>query len=248
MKRIFTFAALLAVAVISLSAQSFSYKWQRVAMDTLYETNNISQIDKIIAKYSPGIEPLMEIVGYSSEEMMKKNPESGLSNFTADVLIYSAAPYLKEGDKVLALSNFGGIRSALPKGPIRKYDIYSVYPFDNMMVIVDIKGSSLRKIFNKFAKSGSFQALGGVEIVVEDNEMTRCNVAGEPLDDSTIYRLVTLDFLIDGGDSMNIGSDAIKIERTDLFVRDGVINYIKDKTAHNYIFDNKGDGRVKIIK
>lgn len=244
--RIIVALALLLGSVLSVQGQNFTYKWERVAMDTTWMGDGTSEVEKVIQRYQPGIEFLMEIVGYSSEELSKKNPESGLSNLAADALLFAAGPYLKPGDAAMAVTNFGGIRANLPKGAIRKYDIFSTFPFDNTIVIVDIQGKDLRKILNNFAKRERFEALSGVEIVVKDKKMVKCNVAGKPLNDNKIYKLVTIDFLLDGGDSMRIGSSAKHIERTDAFVRDGVEKYIRSKSEQGVVFDNKQDGRIVI--
>lgn len=96
MRKIFVSILLLCGAMLSASAQNFTYKWERVPMDTTWMKEGTSKVEEIIAKYQPGIEELMEIVGYSSEEMFKGNPESGLSNLAADAILYAAQPLLKE--------------------------------------------------------------------------------------------------------------------------------------------------------
>lgn len=245
--RKFIIAGFLLFGVIfSAQGQKFTYKWERVPMDTTWMGDGTSEVEKIIAKYQPGIAELMEIVGYSSEEMFKSQPQGGLSNLAADALLYAAKPLLKEGDKVLSLTNFGGIRADMPKGAIRKYDIFSIFPFDNKVVVVELPGYRVREILKKFVKSGRFEALGGVEIVVKDKRMTKCYVGGKRLNDKEMYKLVTIDFLLDGGDSLNLRKGAGEIVISDLYVRDGVIKYIKDKTDAGYIFNNKPDGRIVI--
>lgn len=249
MRKVLYISILLLIATaFPLSAQSFTYKWQRVPMDSTMDSKKPNKVDRIISKYQPGIEPLMEIVGYTSEEMSKGYPESGLSNFAADVLLYSAQQFMKEGDLAFSLTNYGGIRTDFPKGAIRVYDIYSVFPFDNTIVIVDLKGSDIREIFEGCAKAGRFEALGGVKIETRDGKLVKCDVAGAPLDDNKVYRLVTLDFLLDGGDRMNLGKTALNTERTKYFVRDGVVKYMKDKSAEGVIFNNNKDGRVVVNK
>lgn len=246
MKRIIIVLLLLTGALSSASAQNFTYKWERVPMDSTWMGDGTSEVEKIIAKYQPGIESLMEIVGYSSEEMSKGRPESGLSNLAADALLYAAKPLLKEGDVAFSLTNFGGIRTELPKGAIRKYDIYSVFPFDNALVVVELPGYRVREIIKDFAKRGRFEALGGVEIVVKDKRVTKCYIGGEKLNDKKIYKLVTIDFLLDGGDSLSLRKNAGEIVVSDIFMRDGVVKYIKDKCDAGYIFNNKPDGRIVI--
>lgn len=246
MKRIIIVLLLLTGALASASAQNFTYKWERVPMDSTWMGDGTSEVEKIIAKYQPGIESLMEIVGYSSEEMSKGRPESGLSNLAADALLYAAKPLLKEGDVAFSLTNFGGIRTELPKGAIRKYDIYSVFPFDNALVVVELPGYRVREIIKDFAKRGRFEALGGVEIVVKDKRVTKCYIGGEKLNDKKMYKLVTIDFLLDGGDSLSLRKNAGEIVVSDIFMRDGVVKYIKDKCDAGYIFNNEPDGRIVI--
>lgn len=246
MKRIIIAFLLLTGAFASASAQSFTYKWERVPMDSTWMGDGTSEVEKIIAKYQPGIEGLMEIVGYSSEEMAKGRPESGLSNLAADALLYAAKPLLKEEDVAFSLTNFGGIRTELPKGAIRKYDIYSVFPFDNALVVVELPGYRVREIIKDFAKRGRFEAMGGVEIVVKDKKVTKCYIGGEKLNDKKMYKLVTIDFLLDGGDSLSLRKNAGEIVMTDIFMRDGVVKYIKDRCDAGYIFNNKPDGRIVI--
>jgi 2',3'-cyclic-nucleotide 2'-phosphodiesterase (5'-nucleotidase family) len=246
MKRIFIALALLAGAVISASAQKFTYKWERVPMDTTWMKEGTSKVEEIIAKYQPGIENLMEIIGYSSEELSKGNPESGLSNLAADALLHAAQPLLKEGDKAFSLTNFGGIRANLPKGAIRVYDIYSTFPFDNSLVIVELPGWRVREIMKNFAKRERFEALGGVKIEVKDKGLKKCYIGGEKLNDDKIYKLVTIDFLLDGGDALSLRKGAKEIVISDIFVRDGVVKYIKEKSDAGHVFNNQKDGRIVI--
>ncbi len=247
MKQIVSLVMMLTLT-LSLSAQKFSYRWERVAMDSTYEGSGSSPVEEIIVKYYPGIEELMEIIGYSESELSKRQPESSLSNLAADVILATASPYLKEGDKALSLTNFGGIRSELPKGAIRTYDVFSVFPFDNKIVIVEIKGSELKKLLNSFAKREQFQAMGGVQIEVKSKKMTKCLIGGSPLDENKIYKLATIDFLLDGGDYLNLRKSALNIINTEVFIRDAVVKYIKDKTAQGIVLSGKKDGRIVINK
>lgn len=200
----------------------------------------------IINKYYPSIEPLMEIIGYASEELSSKKPQSGLSNLATDVIYSAALPYIGKNDRMISLTNFGGIRSNLPKGDIRIYDVFSTFPFDNKVVIVDIKGKDIRKLIERFI-GWHFEALGGIELVVKDKKIESCMIGGEPLDDDFIYKLATIDFLITGGDSLSIGKHALKILDTEIVLRDAVVDYIKAKSKNKYIFNNTTDNRITIL-
>ena len=52
-----------------LSAQDFEYSWQRVRMDSRYESDTVYGVDSIVAAHQEQMTPLMEVVIYSSEEV-----------------------------------------------------------------------------------------------------------------------------------------------------------------------------------
>ena len=223
-----------------LGAQDFEYSWQRVRMDSRYESDTVYGVDSIVAAHQEQIAPLMEVVIYSTGEIEERRPESALSNLAADMLLYAAADRLDNGLPSMSLTNFGGIRCNFPKGAVRVYDIYSTFPFDNTVVVAVMKGEDIRNILERFA-SGKFEALGGVEIVVRDGELEKCLIGGR-------YNLVTIDFLLDGGDRFDIGDDAVSIDRTGIVLRDAAVRYLRDLSESGIVLENKGDGRVTIEK
>ena len=140
----------------------------------------------------------------------------------------------------------GGIRSNFPKGAVRVYDIYSTLPFNNSVVVAVMRGKDIREILENFAEKERFEALGGVRILVEDKEIEYCQIEGQPLDEDGMYNLVTIDFLLDGGDRFNIGSDALSIERTGIVMRDAAVAYLQELSDSGVVLENKTDGRVII--
>ena len=230
-----------------LSAQDFEYSWQRVRMDSRYESDTVYGVDSIVAAHQEQIAPLMEVVIYSTGEIEERRPESALSNLAADMLLYAVSDRLDNGYPSMSLTNFGGIRSNFPKGAVRVYDIYSTFPFDNTVVVAVMEGEDIRRILERFA-SGKFEALGGVEIVVRDGELEKCLIGGRPLEDDALYNLVTIDFLLDGGDRFDIGDDAVSIDRTGIVLRDAAVRYLRDLSESGIVLENKGDGRVTIEK
>lgn len=240
----------LATLGVQSHAQSFTYKWQRVAMDTTYESRQPNCVDSILMKYQPGMEALMEIIAHSELEMDKHKPESSLSNLAADIILETAKAYTEEDDLVWSLTNFGGIRTSLPKGAVRVYDIYSIFPFENSIVVVTVSGADVRKQLERFASRNNFEALGGVEMEVRDGKMVKCLVGGQPLDDNREYKLATIDFLLGGGDKVFIGSRAIpnSLVETGIVLRDAVVDYMKKETAAGRTLKDRRDGRVVVHK
>ena len=241
---------LITLAVMSvgqlLCAQNFEYKWQRVRMDSTYESATVYPVDSIIAEHEEQMGPLMKVVIYSDAEIEESQPESALTNLVADMLIHAAQPYIDNGYPTMSLTNMGGIRSNFPKGAVRVYDIYSTLPFNNSVVVAVMRGKDIREILENFAEKERFEALGGVRILVEDKEIEYCQIGGQPLDEDGMYNLVTIDFLLDGGDRFNIGSDALSIERTGIVMRDAAVAYLQELSDSGVVLENRTDGRVII--
>jgi len=242
MKRTITAIAALLMLTLAANAQ-VNYKWQTVQMNSDFDEIKDPAATQIIAKHSPLIGPLQEIIGYSTAEYEKKKPESGLSNFAVDIIRATAEKHFNCHVDV-ALANFGGIRTSLPKGAVRVYDIYSIFPFDNAVVTFEIKGSDLYKFFEQMARK--VEALSNVRFEVVDKQIKSLEIDGKPFDKDKVYTFATIDFLMEGGDGVQLKPLAMNIRRTDIFLRDAIVEYIKQMTAEGKKIDLKPDGRVKV--
>ncbi len=247
MRNIISIFILLFSACGVLCAQDIKISWQRVAMDESYETDKLYRLDTIIAEHQEQMGDMMEVIIFAEDEIEKGQPESALSNIATDFLLDAAEPFINNGYPTLSLTNFGGIRSNFPKGAVRIYEIYSTFPFDNSVVVAQIKGRYIRQMIERFASREKFEALGGVSIVVENKELMKCEIEGQPLDDDKTYNLVTIDFLLDGGDRFNIADDAESIIRTGIMMRDAAIQYLRKLSRQGIVLRNEKDGRI-IIK
>lgn len=246
MKRFSLVLILSAISAFAFS-QNFKYEWSRVAMDTTYNGNGTSKVEKIIQKHYPQIEPLMEIICYSEGEMSRDGVESGLTNVAADMLLSKAKQFIKNDYPTMSITNYGGIRADFPKGAVRLYDIVSTFPFNNKIVIAEIKGEDLYKILSRFAKRLKFEAIGGIKIEVSNGVITKCEIGGKPFDKKAMYNIATIDFLLSGGDSMNIAKNAVKVINTDVLLRDAAEEYLRDLNSKKIKLSPYGDGRI-IIK
>lgn len=243
MKRILLLAVLL-LALPGGAAAQFTYRWTPVPMDSTWDDMKDFRATQTIARYSAQVEPLQEIVGYSEDEYDRYRPESPLSNFAADV-VRSVAEKIT-GEKVdVGLMNFGGIRSSLPKGAVRVYDIFSIFPFDNYLVTFDIKGSDLHRFLNQMIGRRRVEALSGVEMVITGNKADKLLVGGSPIDEDKIYKFATIHFLMDGGDGVVLTDVAFNRKDTGIWIRDAICDYLRDQMARGEKIDLHTDGRVQ---
>ncbi len=240
-------------ANISFGQKIKSYNWDYVIIDSTWNPNNKElKSTSIIAKYKPKVDALMVPIGATEEEMDKYAPESPLSNLAVDIIYKYGNKYLKEnnldGEIAMSMLNFGGIRTSLPKGDVTPYDILSIFPFDNRVVILNIQGKYLRGLFENFAKRERVEAIGGMEIVINKGVLEKALINGEQIDDNKFYNVATIDFLMNGGDNVYGLKNHRSVIETNALMRDVVIEYVKEQTLAGEKIKGKEDGRVVIIK
>lgn len=269
-------AALALVPVVCASAQSFDFKWNQVKVDAsrtgvgapnaenVVEALGVVKAGKYVApngkKFKKGVTPevaglvidaqpamaeVYEVIAYADHDMYRRRPECELSNWFVDHLMESVA--LETGKKVdVGIANFGGIRTDIYEGPVFKDDVLSMFPFKNYICYVALKGADLRHWFEFMAEDG-VQIVGGVNLVIKDKKLVEAKVGGEPLEDEKVYGLATIDFLIDGGDGLSLGRNALDFVKSDKKVVDVMLPYVRAINAAGKKVEYKTDGRVVIL-
>lgn len=199
---------------------------------------------QVVIAAQPAMAHVKEVIGYSTEVMIKDRPESALSNWFIDVLM-DGVEELSGQPVDVGLTNFGGIRIDMPKGEILLDDMKSMFPFRNQLARLTIKGKDLREIFERMASSGRFEVLGGVEIVAEDGKLVKAHVGGAPIKDDKLYTMATISFLLSGGDGLNLSKRAVEVEvYEDVDIIDVMLEHVKKETAAGRPIEYQKDGRV----
>jgi len=207
-----------------------------------------SLITEKIRPYSEKMSADMGIVlAQSSQAMSKGLPESLLGNFVADLCFERVKREYKpqDGHSVdFAFFNNGGLRKSLPAGNITKGDIYELMPFENELVILTLDAEVLKKLLNFIASKGG-EPVSALRFVIKDKTAVDINIGGIALDPNKIYKVVTSDYLANGGDNYSFLSSAINRESTSIKIRDAIIQdlYIAGKTEE--IVNVKLDGRIR---
>lgn len=146
----------------------------------------------------------------------------------------------------IAMHNNGGIRAALPKGPISFGQLYAVLPFDNQLMALDQTGEQVLRILEHSVSSspGKMQ-VAGMTFRIDTSKpagdrILEATVGGEPLDPARSYRVVTIDYLASGGDGQETFLEGINpaYGDTEVWV---VAQYIRD---HSPVHP-KVEGRIR---
>jgi 2',3'-cyclic-nucleotide 2'-phosphodiesterase (5'-nucleotidase family) len=177
------------------------------------------------------------VIGQAESDFSNVRPNGSLGDFAADMLRRTASEHL--GFSVdIGLTNWGGLRIPINKGPIRVGDIYSVMPFENTLVVLTFTGAQIRDIANELAASGG-QPISGLRMRIEDGKAADVLVGTRAIKDDDTYTIVTSNFLADGGDGYKALQKPVKRQDLNILMRDAMIRYINDRYNVSPTFDSR---------
>ncbi len=245
-------------------------------------SDTISSIETYLKPFRDSLSGIMnEVIGVADGDFVKEKPGGSLGNMVTDAMIGKAEQIL--GDKkntyfllqgkeprgskdykncFVSISNYGGLRiPEIKKGNITKGKIFELLPFENELVILEMKGVVLSKWCDLIAKSGGWPTAHlyfsiqdeKAKIIHTKNFIPWVNdyAKGYPPNDvyngfnhsiydtlniSETYYVATNDYVANGGDNCDFLKDQKRIN-TGILIRDIVIDYIKSNKT--ILPDNK---------
>lgn len=251
MRKILSFILIISMTTLLCPAQSKVVGYELKNVNGNCSTYNNPQLQKELKKSKKKLEKKTNVViGYCSETMVSEMPQSPLSNFLTDILVEIGNEYCQKKHKEavdFSLLNFGGIRSSLQAGDITIGNIFEIAPFENSLVIADIKGSEIRKIFQRFKVKKCEPYSQQVSIQYAGDYFYKAFINGQEIDNNKTYRMITLDFILTGGDDILKDVEIGNVDYTGIVVRDAYIKHIKKMTAEGKKVTGKNDKRMSII-
>lgn len=136
------------------------------------------------------------------------------------------------------LSNGGVFRAGLPKGDITKENIKACLPYENTLVLIEMKGSDVLDLF-KFVASvyqtnGAFgQVSKQVRYTIvynngSDGKISDLKIDSKPVDPERVYKFAVNSYMYNGGDGYDILKQrAIKAADVNALVTDAVVEALK---------------------
>jgi len=196
---------------------------QIIASDFGVEPNRGGQEDReiagIIARWQEEADAALgQSIGYLAEGLPRRSKAMQKLITETWLLGYPNAD--------VAITNLGGMREAMPAGPITIGDIISVMPFDNVLVDVKLTGEQLREVISQ--QEGR-AAVGGMH---RQGLGWILNRTGEPLQDDAIYHVLVNDFMYAGGDDYDLLAEADpEAYNTSIDWRQPVIEWIEAQNS-----------------
>ena len=204
----------------------------------------------MIAPYKDSLDAIMtQVVGRSAVAMPKERDklETLLGNFVADVCLDRVNRVYQPSDNHGAdfcLLNTGGLRSSLPQGNLTRGNIFELMPFDNEMVVVTLSGQKTWELLRYLAASGG-QPVAGIKMGIRPDKTPGTTlIKGVTFDSTRTYKVVTSDYLANGGDKMDFFRNPVKLETTGYKIRDAILDYLAEQQKNNNIIQPALDGRM----
>ncbi len=214
------------------------------------QTNQTTELgenmQKLISPYKEELDSLLLTpIGKTDTILDKYRPESPLSNLCTDMLL----SYTQEHSSMpidIAILNIGGLRKALPQGTIRMKNIYELMPFENQVVIAELPGSEIIKVFKNIAKKDG-EPIAGAHLKIKNGELISALINGEKIQPNKTYYIATSDYLVDGNDFIFEKGEK-KTHPFNVKLRDVFIEKIKEQTAKGKTIQAKTDKRIYVEK
>lgn len=167
--------------------------------------------------------------------------ESLLGNMVADAMLHAFPGY------DLALVNSGGLREDVYGPDVSIGKLISAFPFPNTIVQCEIKGNILKELLEQsIGKShGVLQVSTGTVLSYNEklpagSQVRTCLINGKSLDENRSYKILTNNFLVEGGDSFLSFKKVDKKTDTHVEVVQSMIDYLKTFE----LYQPKIEGRI----
>lgn len=184
-----------------------------------------SSLYKMVGPYRQQIDLTMnEVLADNEAELLKEVPDSRLGNFLADAYLWAARERMDKQAEI-AFMNHGGVRiNRIARGPVTRRMVYEVMPFDNQVVVAQVKGDLLQQYLDRIAAEGGGGGVAGLTLRIEGKKAVDVMIGGKPLDPEKTYVMVNSDYTLDSGSGIP-AFKTLKQQRTGFLMRDAIIQY-----------------------
>ena len=166
----------------------------------------------------------------------------------ADVVYDRANPVFKSRtghDIDMVLLNHGGIRSSISKGNVTIKTAYRVMPFENSIVIVELKGHQIGDLVSYLIKSKVAHPISKIKLTIDkDYNLIDYKIKGNKVESEKTYYVATNDYLYYGGDGMTFFKPSDSLYVLNYKIRNALIDTFIEKDTIDPIID---DRFIKII-
>ena len=196
--------------------------------------------DSLIKPYRAALAGEMEkILVQATEPIEKGLPESKLGNLVSDICRKRCTI-----PSDFCILNNGGLRVALPAGPVTKGKVFELMPFDNEIVVVTLTGLKVKEMFTYIAANKGVP-VSGLSGQLTSDGLSKVQINGVGFNENSNYRVCTTDYLANNGDKMTFFANPIQLQTTGYKLRDALIDEFSQIGQSGKSLNPILDGRLK---
>jgi 2',3'-cyclic-nucleotide 2'-phosphodiesterase/3'-nucleotidase len=196
----------------------------------------------IVDKAQQEVAPVKnKVLGYSKNGLEhEKFTPSVLGQWVTDSMRHKV-------NAAIAFENGGGLRSSIPAGNITMGNLFQVVPFDNTLVTVELTGKQVLEVLEHGVYNKQIGMIQFSGLCVEydkslppNERFTRVTLSdGSNLNLAKKYKVVTNDFMAQGGDGYSMFSQGEHFLDTQIPLRDCLIEAVNKGKTLDVILDNR---------
>ena len=203
-------------------------------------------IDSFITPYRDHVnKDLDSVICYSMDTYTKNDGElnTAIGNLLADLVYQQANKIfkLRTGNDIdMVILNHGGIRSIISKGNITKRTVYEIMPFENSLVVAQVKGTNILGAVDYLVGVKRAHPISKLKIVLDkDDNLKSATINNKTIDPEKIYFIATNDYLYNGGDHMDFFKPSDSLYVLDYKVRNAIMDYFMETDTINPKADDR---------
>ncbi|MFD2823892.1 5'-nucleotidase C-terminal domain-containing protein [Lacinutrix iliipiscaria] len=205
------------------------------------------EIEAIIKPYRDHVnKDLDSTISYAVATYSKSDGElnTAIGNLFADAILEQANyVFNKRTEKNidLVLVNHGGIRAIISKGPITTRTAYNIMPFENSLVVAEMKGKTITdSLVYYLSKAKRAHPIAGLTLKLDKNfNPIEALINGKAIDANKTYNVATNDYLYNGGDGMTFFKTNDSLHVLNYKVRSALLDYFKKADTINPVIDDR---------
>lgn len=235
MSRIILLLVVFLVAFQSCKKKTYQLtkiKGKNISITDTLKTDD--SINKFIKPFRDHINKNLDsVLAHSVDTYSKSDGElnTAIGNLMADMIFEQSNPIFKSrtGNEIdFVLVNHGGIRAIISKGDITTRTAYKVMPFENAIVVLNLKGEQVKELLEYLARNKRAHPISGLNLELDSEfKISKALVKGKEIDFNKNYFVCTNDYLANGGDRMNFFKTNDSLYYLDYKVRNAFIDYLK---------------------
>ncbi|MEG0010967.1 MAG: bifunctional UDP-sugar hydrolase/5'-nucleotidase [Muribaculaceae bacterium] len=230
---------------VDIDLDDLTSKYSLIPVDKRLDNRIDKSLEAWLKPYSEPVQILLNTTVATSKKAMSNGRLGALTNFVADAAVELAQEMTTE--KVdFSIMNKGGIRQSMPKGNISLGLVEMMFPFDNKLVVMRIKGSDILAGLKIMTVRNGDAISKGLKVCYDDekDKIVSAKLNGEKINKNKYYTIATLDYLAKGGDYMASFKNGKIIATSEYRFGELMLKYVKSLTKKGKLIDASDESRM----